>query len=73
VKEALDYIVRDARTIIRFSDVFRALGMTRMDFYNDVYHHHPEFEGALGERGIRVRKARGRAGNAFIKESSATA
>jgi hypothetical protein len=33
VKEALDYIVRDARTIIRFSDVFRALGMTRMDFH----------------------------------------
>ena len=35
VKKAVDYLVRDARTIIKFSDVFRALEMTRMDFNNE--------------------------------------
>jgi hypothetical protein len=43
VKEALDHLLRDVRTIIKFSDVYRDLGMTRTDFYNDVYYH-PDFE-----------------------------
>ena len=72
VKKALDYLVRDTRTTIKFSDVYRALGMSRMDFHKDVYHH-PQFEPALGERGIHVREGRGKAGNAFVKEGSATA
>jgi hypothetical protein len=71
-KKALDYVVRDPREIIKFTDVYRYLSTSRMDFYNDVYHH-PEFLPALAKHGIRVKKGRGRAGNAFVKERSATA
>jgi hypothetical protein len=64
--------VRDTRTTIKFSDVYRDLEMTKMDFHNDVYHH-PKFEPALAKHGIRVKNGRGRAGNAFVRERSATA
>ena len=72
VKKALDYLIRDDRTTISFSNVSHHLGMSRTDFYNDVFCH-PDFEGALAECDIRVRKGRGRAGNAFIKKGSVTA